>query len=87
MLAGVLGQCQSLTELNLGRNDIGDAGAGSLAGVLGQCSSLATLALGDNRIGVDGAGRLAGVLGQCSSQRVVGRKGCWPEAVGCHVRI
>ena len=40
MLAGVLGQCSSLTVLDLSGNDIGDEGAGRLAGVLGQCSLL-----------------------------------------------
>ena len=32
-LAGVLGQCSSLAELNLVYNDIGNEGARSLAGV------------------------------------------------------
>ena len=63
----MLGQCSSLTMLNLSFNDIGTEGAGSLAGVLGQCSSLAMLKLGDNDIGYAGARSLAGVLGQCSS--------------------
>ena len=63
----MLGQCSSLATLNLGENDIGAEGAGSLAGVLGQCSALATLNLGSNVIGAAGARSLAGVLGQCSS--------------------
>ena len=66
-LAGVLGQCSSLAELNLAGNGIGAEGAGRLAEVLGQCSSLAVLNLTHNNIGAEGAERLAGVLGQCSS--------------------
>ena len=63
MLSGVLGQCSSLATLDLGYNNIGAEGAGSLAGVLGQCSSLATLDLAQNDIGTEGARSLAGVLG------------------------
>jgi Ran GTPase-activating protein (RanGAP) involved in mRNA processing and transport len=54
MLSGVLGQCSSLATLDLGYNNIGAEGAGSLAGVLGQCSSLATLDLEGNDIGDEG---------------------------------
>ena len=94
-LAGVLGQCSSLTDLNLGGNGIGEEGAGRLAGVLGQCSSLTVLNLGGNDIGAEGAGRLAGVLGLCSSlaeldlrYNSIGDDGiamlraCWPGVLG-----
>ena len=55
----MLGQCSSLTVLDLGvyifgSNDIGADGAGRLAGVLGQCSLLAELNLAGNGIGADG---------------------------------
>ena len=40
ILAGVLGQCASLTYLGLRDNDIGDERAERLSGVLGQCASL-----------------------------------------------
>jgi hypothetical protein len=51
----VLGQCSSLTTLQLAYNDIGAEGARSLAGMLGQCSSLVTLNLeGNDEIGDEG---------------------------------
>ena len=49
----MLGQCFSLTVLDLSRNGIGAQGVGRLAKVLGQCSSLAELHLDVNRIGAD----------------------------------
>ena len=47
-LAAVLGQCASLTHLDLSANNIGDEGAGRLAAGLGQCASLAYLNLERN---------------------------------------
>ena len=55
----------SLTELNLHRNEIGDAGAERLAGVLGSLTSLKSLSLAVNDIGAEG--RLAGLLGSLTS--------------------
>ena len=51
----VLGQCPSLSRLGLGKNGIGDEGAGRVAEVLGQCPSLAHLDPVYNDIGGDGA--------------------------------
>ena len=59
----MLGQCFSLTVLDLSRNGIGSRGAGRLAGVLGQCFSLTVLDLSRNGIGAQGVGRSAKVLG------------------------
>ena len=69
-LAGVLGQCSSLAELNLRDNDIRDEGAGRLAVVLGQCSSLAELDLSYNGIGDDGIAML---------------RACWPGKSGLEI--
>ena len=74
-LAGVLGQCSSLTELHLeadlenfaNSNEIGSEGGCSLGRVLGQCPLLASLYLGDNYIGDEGATSLAEGLGQWES--------------------
>jgi len=44
----VMGQCRELVHLNLIRNGIRAAGAGSLAEVLVQCPALAHLNLGRN---------------------------------------
>ena len=66
-LAGVLGQCSSLAELNLAGNGIRSEGAGRLAGVLGQCSSLAELDLSYNGIDNDGIAML---------------QACWPGDSG-----
>ena len=71
MLAGALGQCFSLAELNLFNNGIGAEGAGRLAGVLGQFSSFVVLNLSHCCILAEEAGRLAGGPGQCSP--------CWPD--------
>jgi len=51
-LAGFLGQCQAMANLDLSCKDIRAAGAQSLAGVLGQCTMLAHLDLhvNDDRI-------------------------------------
>ena len=57
-LAGVMGQCASLTRLFLSCNSIGPEGAESLAGVLAQCPALDYLALQDNNIAAVGKGRL-----------------------------
>ena len=66
-LAGVMGQCASLTRLFLSCNSIGPEGAESLAGVLAQCPALDYLALQDNNIGAVGEGRLrASWRGQAS---------------------
>ena len=54
----MLPQCTSLAHLHLGRNDIGNVGAGRLAAVLPQCTSLAHLDLRGNDIGAEGAGLL-----------------------------
>ena len=72
MLAGVLGQCSSLTVLDLSGNDIGDEGAGRLAGVLGQCSSLTVLDLEWNGIDDDGIAML---------------RACWPGDSGLEVDV
>ena len=71
ILAGVLGQCPSLTVLQLQGNRIGAEGARILGWVLRQCSSLAELNLRDNAIGAEGAGSLVQVLGQCSALAVL----------------
>ena len=65
-LAGVLGQCSSLTKLRLGGNSIGHEGAWSLADLLRKCSSLAKLDLEGNNFRAEGARSLAEILGQCS---------------------
>ena len=71
-LAGGLGQCSSLAELNLKNNCIGywspsQEGARRLAGVLGQCSSLQKLNLESN--GIDSGG-------------IAMLRACWPGASG-----
>ena len=66
-ILSVLGQCAALAHLDLGNNEIGDAGTESLAGVLGQCTALARLYLGGNHIGAVGQRRLqSSWLGQVS---------------------
>ena len=54
-IAGVLGQCPSLTHLDIGCNQFGPTGAESFAGVLAKCTTLVHLDLEYNRIGPDGA--------------------------------
>jgi len=66
-LAGVLGQCRELVQLNLYYNCIRAARAESLARVLAQCPALTDLNLGKNRIDDSGAESLAGMLGQCAA--------------------
>ena len=66
----MLGQCSSLTVLNLSCNGIRAEGAGRLAGVLGQCSSLAKLQLDGNGIDDDGIAML---------------RACWPGGSGLQI--
>jgi hypothetical protein len=61
-VAAELGANTTLTELNLGMNSIGAAGAASLAAVLENNSALTTLSLDRNSIGAAGAASLAEVL-------------------------
>ena len=61
-----LGQCSTLTHLNLGAKIIGDLGTERLAPVLTKFSSLGHLDLTyDNHIGSAGAKNLASVLPPC----------------------
>ena len=98
MLAGMLGQCSSLTKLNLALNGIEDEGTGMLARVLGQCSSLAELSLADNGISDIGAWMLAEELWQCSSltkldlsrndiddDGIATLRKCWPGDSGLEI--
>lgn len=57
-LAVVLGQCTSLSELDLRANCIGEESVESLAGVMGQLTSLVTLRLSENHISTAGIARL-----------------------------
>jgi Ran GTPase-activating protein (RanGAP) involved in mRNA processing and transport len=63
-LAGVLGQCWGLVNLNLSKNLIGPAGTEMLARVLAQFPTLTHLNLSEKFIGAE---RLPGVLGQCTT--------------------
>jgi Ran GTPase-activating protein (RanGAP) involved in mRNA processing and transport len=63
-IAGVLGQCRELVNLNLSKNLIGPAGTEVLAGVLAQFPTLTHLNLSEKFIGAE---RLPGVLGQCTA--------------------
>ncbi len=67
MLAGVLAQCPSLIHLNLGGNQIGDAGTDSLAGILTQYRVFTHINHGMNGIRPNGGDRLVGVLWQCAT--------------------
>jgi Ran GTPase-activating protein (RanGAP) involved in mRNA processing and transport len=61
-LVPVLGQCATLTHLNLSGNLIEPKGILSLGRVLGHFTALVQLDLSDNVIGPEGAQILVGVL-------------------------
>jgi len=59
-----LGQCKSLSFLDIAACDIGPVGAGVLAIDLGQCTMLSQLRVSFNAILCEGAGPMAGMMEQ-----------------------
>ena len=63
--ARVMRGCTRLRELGLGRNGLGDAGAGSVAAVLPLCAELRALDLTEARVGHAALAMLTEVLPRC----------------------